>query len=149
MERSTAELARKLSMIAILQQSVSKISFSQGELRPRCSEVDHHRNLCGTDVFKILYRNIMLAYRKQKTTKFRPSKRVHLDRKSTLFILLPLYTIFTNLHVLHVFKIIIIITIIIYNHFISFIIILFHLFLKFSFGEVGWTIKWPLERDNF
>ena len=124
MERSIAELVRRLSMIAILQQRDSKISFTQGEFRPRCSEVDHHRNLCGTDVFKILYRKIMMsAYRKQKTTKFRSSERVHLDRKSTLFILLPLCIIFTNFHVLSILSL-------------SFITILLHFETHFWRGGV-------------
>ena len=114
-------------MIAILQQSDSKISFIQGEFPPRCSEVDHHRNLCGTDVFKILYQKIMSAYRKQKTTKFRSSERVHLDRKSTLFILLLLCIIFTNLHVLSILSI---------SLPLSFIIILFHFEIHFWRGGV-------------
>ena len=97
-------------MIVILQQSDSKISFIQGEFPPRCSEVDHHRNLCGTDVFKILYQ------------KFRSSERVHLDRKSTLFILLLLCIIFTNLHVLSILSI---------SLPLSFIIILFHFEIHF------------------
>ena len=99
-ERFIAEFARRLSVTAILQQSDSKISFTQGEFRPRCSQVDHHRNLCGTDVFKIIYRKIMPAYSKQKTTKFRSSETVHLDRKSTLFFSLPLCIIFIALFLL-------------------------------------------------
>ena len=129
MERSIAELAHRLPMIEILQQSDSKISFTQGEFRPSCSEVDHHRNLCSTDVFKIVYRKIKPAYRKQKTTKFRSSERVHLDRKSTLFTLLPLYIIFTNLYVLHV-------SILSMSLPLSFIIILFHFEIHFWRGGV-------------
>ena len=123
MERFIAEFARRLSVTAILQQSDSKISFTQGEFRPRCSQVDHHRNLCGTDVFKIIYRKIMPAYSKQKTTKFRSSERVHLDRKSTLFFSLPLCIIFTNLHVLSMLSL-------------SFIIILLHFETHFWRGGV-------------
>ena len=122
-ERFIAEFARRLSVTAILQQSDSKISFTQGEFRPRCSQVDHHRNLCGTDVFKIIYRKIMPAYSKQKTTKFRSSERVHLDRKSTLFFSLPLCIIFTNLHVLSMLSL-------------SFIIILLHFETHFWRGGV-------------
>ena len=127
-ERFIAEFARRLSVTAILQQSDSKISFTQGEFRPRCSQVDHHRNLCGTDVFKIIYRKIMPAYSKQKTTKFRSSERVHLDRKSTLFFfVVPLHyfycIIFTNLHVLSMLSL-------------SFIIILLHFETHFWRGGV-------------
>ena len=129
MERFIAEFARRLSVTAILQQSDSKISFTQGEFRPRCSQVDHHRNLCGTDVFKIIYRKIMPAYSKQKTTKFRSSERVHLDRKSTLFFSLPLCIIFIALFLLIYMYYLCLISL-------SFIIILLHFETHFWRGGV-------------
>ena len=129
MERFIAEFARRLSVTAILQQSDSKISFTQGEFRPRCSQVDHHRNLCGTDVFKIIYRKIMPAYSKQKTTKFRSSERVHLDRKSTSFFSLPLCIIFIALFLLIYMYYLCLISL-------SFIIILLHFETHFWRGGV-------------